>query len=203
MDDTSYKGASLSAKELLSWRPIKGVNKWQKIPARTSFGRKLILHIHHPEHIGQNRGKPLFTSINLASKSVNPAVFIGAPKFHSGGLVGDEVPIIAKRGETIFTKGQMQALGGELNRKTPVTEYMKDKLMEWLEFLQMVCVPAFVWLVYKVGELRKELNDFKVQVAREYATQVHINRLETKIDDLRQLIWEIHNEGTVIKRNKK
>lgn len=39
--------------------------------------------------------------------------------------------------------------------------------MEWLEFLQMVCVPAFVWLVYKVGELRKELNDFKVQVARE------------------------------------
>ncbi len=57
---------------------------------------------------------------NLASKSVNPAVFIGAPKFHSGGLVGDEVPIIAKRGETIFTKGQMQALGGELNRKTPV-----------------------------------------------------------------------------------
>lgn len=75
--------------------------------------------------------------------------------------------------------------------------------MEWLEFLQMVCVPSFVWLVYKVGELRKELNDFKVQVAREYATQVHINRLETKIDDLRQLIWEIHNEGTVTKRNKK
>ena len=75
--------------------------------------------------------------------------------------------------------------------------------MEWLEFLRMVCVPAFVWLVYKVGELRKELNDFKVQVAREYATQVHINRLETKIDDLRQLIWEIHNEGTVTKRNKK
>lgn len=75
--------------------------------------------------------------------------------------------------------------------------------MEWLEVLQMVCVPAFVWLVYKVGELRKELNDFKVQVAREYATQVHINRLETKIDDLRQLIWEIHNEGTVTKRNKK
>ena len=57
---------------------------------------------------------------NLASKAVNPAVFVGAPKFHSGGLVGDEVPIIAKRGETIFTKGQMQALGGELNRKTPV-----------------------------------------------------------------------------------
>ena len=26
---------------------------------------------------------------------------------------------------------------------------------------------------------------------------------ELKIDELRQLIWEIHNEGTVTKRNKK
>ena len=84
---------------------------------------------------------------------------------------------------------------------TALTEYMKDKLMEWLEFLQMVCVPAFVWLVYKVGELRKELNDFKVQVAREYATQVHITRLELKIDELRQLIWEIHNESKTTKRD--
>lgn len=41
--------------------------------------------------------------------------------------------------------------------------------MDWLQFLQIVCVPAFVWLVYKFGEMRKELNEFKVQVAREYA----------------------------------
>ena len=27
-------------------------------------------------------------------------------------MVGDEVPIIAKRGEGVFTKGQMEALGG-------------------------------------------------------------------------------------------
>lgn len=38
-------------------------NSWEKVAAQTSFGRKLILHIHHPERIGQNRGKPLFTSI--------------------------------------------------------------------------------------------------------------------------------------------
>ena len=38
--------------------------------------------------------------------------------------------------------------------------------MDWLQFLQIVCVPAFVWLVYKFGEIRKELSDFKVQVAR-------------------------------------
>ena len=73
--------------------------------------------------------------------------------------------------------------------------------MDWLEFLQIICVPAFVWLVHKVGNVHKELNDFKVQVAREYATQLHINRLELKIDELRQLIWEIHNESKTTKGN--
>ena len=75
--------------------------------------------------------------------------------------------------------------------------------MDWLQFLQIVCVPAFAWLVHKYGEMRKDLNEFKVQVAKEYATQVHINRLELKIDDLRQLIWEIHNESKTTTRNKK
>lgn len=74
--------------------------------------------------------------------------------------------------------------------------------MDWLQFLQIVCIPAFVWLVYKFGEMRKELSDFKVQVAREYATQVHINRLELKIDDLREMIWSLHHEPNT-KRNKK
>ena len=53
--------------------------------------------------------------------------------------------------------------------------------MDWLQFLQIVCVPAFVWLVYKFGEIRKELSDFKVQVAREYATQVHLTGLNSKL----------------------
>lgn len=44
--------------------------------------------------------------------------------------------------------------------------------MDWLQFLQIVCVPAFIWLVYKFGEMRKELSDFKVQVAREYSVLV-------------------------------
>ena len=75
-----------------------------------------------------------------------------------------------------------------------------QNITDWLQFLQIVCVPAFVWLVYKFGEMRKELNDFKVQVAKEYATQVNINRLELKIDELREMIWSIHNDT---KRNKK
>lgn len=57
---------------------------------------------------------------NLSSKTASADVFANAPKYHTGGLVGDEIPIIAKRGETVFTKGQMDALGAELHNKTPV-----------------------------------------------------------------------------------
>lgn len=48
---------------------------------------------------------------NLATKSASSLVFANAPRFHSGGIVGDEVPIIAKRGEGVFTREQMKALG--------------------------------------------------------------------------------------------
>lgn len=47
----------------------------------------------------------------LRTTYASPAVFGNAPRFHSGGIVGDEVPIIAKRGEGVFTKEQMKALG--------------------------------------------------------------------------------------------
>lgn len=56
----------------------------------------------------------------LSTRVTNPALFNGATKYHTGGLVGNEIPIIAKRGEAVFTPGQMQALGSELNSKTPV-----------------------------------------------------------------------------------
>lgn len=62
--------------------------------------------------------------------------------------------------------------------------------MDWLQFLQIICVPAFGWLFYKIGELRKELNDFKVQAAREYVTHESIDRIESKLDDIRNLVIE-------------
>lgn len=46
------------------------------------------------------------------SRAIDPSIFSGASRYHTGGLAGDEVPIIAKRGEGVFTEGQMQALGG-------------------------------------------------------------------------------------------
>lgn len=54
----------------------------------------------------------------LASRFVSGSIFKNAPKFHTGGMVGgfpklrgDEVPIIAQKGEGVFTADQMKALG--------------------------------------------------------------------------------------------
>lgn len=45
-------------------------------------------------------------------RAVHPAVFAGADRFHTGGIAGYEVPAILKRGEGVFTEGQMKAIGG-------------------------------------------------------------------------------------------
>ncbi|WP_375782935.1 hypothetical protein ACE10Z_23765 [Bradyrhizobium sp. Pha-3] len=42
---------------------------------------------------------------------IHGAYFDDAPRFHTGGIAGNEVPIIAQRGEGVFTPGQMAALG--------------------------------------------------------------------------------------------
>jgi hypothetical protein len=52
-----------------------------------------------------------------AMRYVHPAYFDDAPRFHGGGIAGGEVPIIAQRGEGVFTPGQMAAMGGA---KAPV-----------------------------------------------------------------------------------
>lgn len=57
---------------------------------------------------------------SLATKSASSLAFAGAPRFHSGGIVGDEVPIIAKRGEGVFTREQMKALGDTGNPTTNI-----------------------------------------------------------------------------------
>ena len=67
-----------------------------------------------------------------ASRTVPAAIFAGAPRFHAGGIAGglrpDEVPIITRRGEGIFTPEQMRALGSPNvtvnieNRGTPHRE---------------------------------------------------------------------------------
>ncbi|WP_454016971.1 tape measure protein [Azospirillum sp. Marseille-Q6669] len=43
----------------------------------------------------------------MPSRSVPMSLFSGAPRFHEGGLLRGEVPIIAKQGEAVFTPEQM------------------------------------------------------------------------------------------------
>jgi lambda family phage portal protein len=37
--------------------------EWQRIPTHTNFGRRRVIHVHDKERTGQQRGKPLLTSI--------------------------------------------------------------------------------------------------------------------------------------------
>ena len=51
----------------------------------------------------------------LPRRSVDPLVFEGAPRFHGGGLVPGEVPVIARQGEVIGWPEQMrEAFGSEV-----------------------------------------------------------------------------------------
>jgi lambda family phage tail tape measure protein len=51
-------------------------------------------------------GQPTFRRL------VPMSLFDHATRYHTGGIAGDEVPAILKRGEGVFTKEQMEALGG-------------------------------------------------------------------------------------------
>lgn len=55
-----------------------------------------------------------------ATRYVHPAYFENARRYHSGGVVSDEVPIIARRGEGVFTSEQMKAMGGNSQRTSVV-----------------------------------------------------------------------------------
>lgn len=55
----------------------------------------------------------------LATRSVGLHHFDGAQRFHAGGVVAGEVPIIAQPGEAVFTPGQLRSLGGALAKNNP------------------------------------------------------------------------------------
>ena len=56
----------------------------------------------------------------LPSRQVSATLFAGARRFHTGGMVSGEVPIIARQGEAVFTPGQLRALGGAVATKPQV-----------------------------------------------------------------------------------
>ncbi len=56
-------------------------------------------------HTGGVIGRDAFPT-----RMVDPRVFDGASRYHRGGLVGGEVPVVARTGEGVFTPGQMRNL---------------------------------------------------------------------------------------------
>lgn len=72
--------------------------------------------------------------------------------------------------------------------------------MDWTQIIQVFCIPAFAYLFYKVNSIQHEVAEFKVEVAKDsknYATTESIQRLEEKIDNLRDLIIdELKNKRT-------
>ena len=78
--------------------------------ATTSSGTPMIGDFPAPGtvmvgHTGGVIGRDAFPA-----RMVDPRVFDGASRYHRGGIVAGEVPIVAQRGEGVFTPGQMQAL---------------------------------------------------------------------------------------------
>ena len=95
----------LQSKQVLD--PItKGANSWLSTALGNLFGRgggatSVVLH-----------GGGIVGSEQAGFRSLPPMAFAGAPRYHSGGIAGDEVPAILRKGEGVFTPGQMAALGG-------------------------------------------------------------------------------------------
>jgi hypothetical protein len=67
-------------------------------------------------------------------RTVSPLAFVGAPRFHSGGIAGlssDEVPAILRRGEVVMTPEQFADRGQPVsvqieNRGTPISAQSAD-----------------------------------------------------------------------------
>ena len=89
------------------------VQDFAKLAMRQAITQPLMASLSAYMGFGAAHTGGIVGADTLKTTYANPAVFSGAPKFHKGGIVGDEVPIIAKRGEGVFTKEQMKALGSQ------------------------------------------------------------------------------------------
>jgi len=62
-------------------------------------------------YVGFHSGGVVGSGEGTMRYGVSPSVFNNAPRFHDG-LMPDEYPAILKKGEGVFTEGQMSAMGG-------------------------------------------------------------------------------------------
>jgi lambda family phage tail tape measure protein len=65
----------------------------------------------------------------VPSRSIAPAVFLGAPRYHGGGIAGlmpDEVPAILQRGEVVIPREQAGKMGGSSSPVINITIVTRD-----------------------------------------------------------------------------
>lgn len=60
------------------------------------------------------------------TRQISSSLFANAPRYHTGGIVGDEIPAILKRGEGVFTEGQMAAIGNMHKRSMALGSAFDD-----------------------------------------------------------------------------
>ncbi len=70
--------------------------------------------------------------------------------------------------------------------------------MEWsglFRLIEVVIVPVTAFLIREIQNCRKDLADYKVYVAQNYASGSHLLRLEVKIDELKDLMLRCRLEN--------
>ena len=70
--------------------------------------------------------------------------------------------------------------------------------MEWsglFRLIEVVIVPVTAFLIREIQNCRKDLADYKVYVAQNYASGSPLLRLEVKIDELKDLMLRCRLEN--------
>lgn len=49
--------------DIYAFGATAGLQEWERIPARTEFGRLRVIHLHDKERTGQSRGKPVVSAV--------------------------------------------------------------------------------------------------------------------------------------------
>lgn len=69
--------------------------------------------------------------------------------------------------------------------------------MDWdiiMKIVEVVIVPITAFLIREIQRAQKDLAEYKVYVAQNYATGSHLIRLEVKIDELKDLLMRCRLE---------
>jgi hypothetical protein len=69
--------------------------------------------------------------------------------------------------------------------------------MDWdviMKVVEVVIIPITAFLIREIQKAQKDLVEFKLHVAQNYATSAHLMRLEVKIDELKDLLMRCRLE---------